>query len=146
VPRHEEQWSARLVDRLVERCGTGTPHLWRVRLSPDEASGVAPWLDTGELTVGDLLRAPHDRDRPLEALVLAVVGGDGSVVAPADDHRLRSGDELLLAGSTAARRALDATLANDITAVYVVEGRHVPSSWVWRRLTRAETGRRAAGR
>jgi len=146
VPRQGDRWSVHLVDRLVERCGTGTPHLWRVRLSPEEAAGVAPWLDTGELTVGDLLRTPQDRERPLEALVLAVVSGDTGVVAPDDDHRLRSGDALLVAGTAAARRALDATLANDITAAYVVEGRLVPSSWLWRRVSRADTGRRAGRR
>ena len=34
------------------------------------------------------------------------------------------------------RRALATTLTHPTTAVYVVEGRVVPSSWVWRRLTR----------
>ena len=35
-----------------------------------------------------------------------------------------------------ARRLLDETLLVDATREYVVHGRHVPSSWVWRKLTR----------
>ena len=34
------------------------------------------------------------------------------------------------------RRLLDATLLVDASREYVVHGRQVPSSWVWRKLTR----------
>ena len=44
-------------------------------------------------------------------------------------------DELLLAGWPAARRLLDTTLISDATREYVLHGRHVPSSWIWRTLT-----------
>ena len=60
--------------------------------------------------------------------------------AGADDRdpsvaALASDDELLLVGWPSARRLLDATLLVDATREYVVHG-HVPSSWVWRKLTR----------
>jgi hypothetical protein len=44
--------------------------------------------------------------------------------------------ELLLVGWPSARRLLDATLLLDATREYVVHGRHVPSSWVRRKLSR----------
>ena len=49
------------------------------------------------------------------------------------------GDELLLAGWPAARRALDTMLFVDGVREYVVTGRRVPSSWIWRKSRREET-------
>jgi hypothetical protein len=57
-------------------------------------------------------------------------------MAPDDDTMLAPDDELLLVGWPSARRLLDSTLLIDATREYVVHGRHVPSSWVWRKLTR----------
>jgi hypothetical protein len=48
---------------------------------------------------------------------------------------LQAGDQLLLAGTASARRALDAVLGDEATATYVIEGRIVPSGWLWRRLS-----------
>ena len=41
VPHQGDEWATRLVDRLVETCGQGTPDLWRVSLGPDEAPALA---------------------------------------------------------------------------------------------------------
>ena len=51
---------------------------------------------------------------------------------------LRANDELLLAGRLRARGALELTLTDPTTAAYVIDGRRVPSGWVWRRLSRAD--------
>ena len=62
------------------------------------------------------------------------------VLTPGDDFVLAPDDELLLAGRPSARRALETTLMVDAGPEYVIFGRHVPSSWIWRRLIRhAET-------
>ena len=50
---------------------------------------------------------------------------------------VHAGDELLFAGTASARRALDAVLGDEPTATYVIEGRIVPSGWLWRRLSGA---------
>jgi Trk K+ transport system NAD-binding subunit len=134
VPRQGEEWSARMVDRLVERCGTGTPDLWRVHLTPEEAPGLAGWLESGGLRLGDLLRSPLGREHPLEAVPLALLRGGSTEVSPDDDFVLQPDDQLLVAGLPAARRALDATLTDEPTATYVISGEFAPSSWVWRRL------------
>ena len=46
------------------------------------------------------------------------------------------GDEMLLVCEPAARRLLDSTLLIDATREYVLHGRYVPSSWIWRLVTR----------
>jgi hypothetical protein len=60
-------------------------------------------------------------------------------LAPPDDFTLEPDDELLLVGEPAARRLLDSTLLIDATRELVLHGRHVPSSWIWRRITRRYT-------
>ena len=91
------------------------------------------------LRLGDLLRSPDDRDDHLHAVVLIVARGDDVHLAPPDDFTLEPDDELLLVGEPAARRLLDSTLLIDATRELVLHGRHVPSSWIWRRITRRYT-------
>jgi Trk K+ transport system NAD-binding subunit len=142
VPRREDAWAAAVVGRLTQLCGEHLQAVWKVRLTATEAPALQAWLAEGGARLGDLLRNPDDRDEPLHAvpLLLARAGGgddDADVeVAPDDDVELAPADELLLVGWPSARRLLDATLLVDATREYVVHGRHVPSSWVWRKLTR----------
>jgi Trk K+ transport system NAD-binding subunit len=136
VPHHSDAWAATMVDRLVACAGGGTPDLWRVRLDEHEAPALTEALAAGRVTLGDLLRDPADRGRALRAVPLLLLGEGTRVLAPGDDQVLGPGDQLLLAGRIHAQAALTATLTEEPTAAYVLEGRHVPSSWVWRRLAR----------
>jgi voltage-gated potassium channel len=146
VPRQGEEWAAAMVERLVDRCGTGAPDLWQVRLTAEEAPALHQLLTEGGVRLGDLLRSPRGREEPVRAVTLALLRDGEAEVGPADDVLLRDGDALLVAGRPAARRALGLTVDDWPTAAYVVEGRVVPSSWVWRRLSRdAESPRRQRG-
>jgi Trk K+ transport system NAD-binding subunit len=86
--------------------------------------------------LGDLLRDPQDRSHPLEVVILLVARNGSEVLVPDDDLELQAGDRLLLAGRPAARRAMESTLELDASAAYVIDGRAVGSSWLWRTLTR----------
>jgi Trk K+ transport system NAD-binding subunit len=142
VPREGEAWSARMLDRLVERCGTGAPDLWRLRLDADTAPALVGRLATDGIPLTDLLRDPAFRDEPLPAVPLALLRADDTrVMAPEDDVVLRAEDQLLLAGRSRARSSLQLTLTEEATAAYVLEDRFAPSSWVWRRLARRSAGR-----
>jgi hypothetical protein len=134
MPARGNAWAAELVDRLTELSGTYLQAVWKVRLTPQEAPSVVRRLRSGGIRVGDLLRNPEDRDQPLHAVVLLVLRGDDATLTPDPDFRLAPGDELLLAGWSAARRALDTTLVVDSVLEYLVSGRRVPASWVWRKL------------
>ncbi len=142
VPRQGEPWAAHLVERLLTRCGPGAPDLWRTDLTRQEAPALVAWLADGGLRIGDLVRSPTNREDPLAAVPLAVLReGGATVIAPDDDYVVRLDDQLLMAGRLSARRGLDATLENSQTASYVIDGRLVPSSWIWRRLTRKSEDR-----
>jgi Trk K+ transport system NAD-binding subunit len=136
VPHQGNEWATRLVDRLVETCGQGTPDLWRVSLGPDEAPALQRRLDGPGLRLDDLLRDPADRDHPLGIVPLTLLRDGERTMTPPGDLVLRAGDQLLLAGRLRARAALDTTMTEAFTASYVIDGRAVPSSWVWRRFAR----------
>ena len=139
MPAKGDAWAAELTDRLTRMCGKQLHALWKVRLTPAEGPSLRAWLDSGDARLGQLLRNPENRDEPLHAVVL-VVPRDGQVIlAPDDDFVLAEGDELLLAGWAAARRALGTILFVDAVREYVVTGRRVPSSWIWRKLSRTRT-------
>jgi Trk K+ transport system NAD-binding subunit len=141
VPRLGEEWAASMVEALVERGGTRTPHLWSVDLTAEGAPALLPWLAEGSLRLGDLLRTPQARDRPLPVVALALVSGEEATPGPPGDSVLAEGDRLLLAGSSPARRSLDATLSQEVTAAYVLDDRHLASTWLWRRFTRTAATR-----
>ena len=87
-------------------CGTRLQALWKVRLTRQEAPTLAAGWPRDRPGSGDLLRNPENRDEPLHAVPLLVLRGGEATLAPDDDFVLAAGDELLLAGWPAARRAL----------------------------------------
>jgi voltage-gated potassium channel len=137
MPARGDAWAATVIDRLTALCGEHLDALWKVRLTPEEAPALPGWLASGQATLGDLMRNPEDREQPLHAVVLLVLRGDEATVAPEPDFVLAAGDELLIAGWGAARRALEIVLEVDAVREYVVTGRRVPSSWIWRKLSPA---------
>jgi voltage-gated potassium channel len=142
LPGQDDDWAAALIDRLTEECGTRLGALWRLRLDRDEAPSLQPWLERGDLRLGDLLRSPDDREERLPAVPLLMLRGDECVLAPGENLVLRPGDQLLVAGRPVARRALERTLVVEAVAAYLVTGHRVPESWLWRRIIGYESSSR----
>jgi uncharacterized transporter YbjL len=123
---------------MTEQCSRHLESLWKIRLTHDEAPALTGWLAAGDARMGDLLRDPDVREERLDVVVLMILRDGECLVTPDDDTVLATGDELLLAGRPAARRALDTTLVVDGALQYVVTGRHVPAGWIWRRFSRKQ--------
>ncbi len=136
LPRQTDDWSAGVVERLLDACGTHLEALWKVRLTADDAPALHPRLAAGGFRLCDLLRDPADRDETLLAVPLLALRGDEALMTPDGDLVLRPGDELLFAGRAAVHREVEATMFIDGVADYLVTGQRVPQSWVWRKLTR----------
>ena len=97
MPQQGDAWAQQVIDRLGDLCGERLQALWKVRLTRDEAPALVPRLGQG-VRLGDLLRNPENRDEPLHAVVLLVLRGSETTLAPGDDFELAAEDELLLAG------------------------------------------------
>ncbi len=136
MPAKGDAWADSVIGKLTNLCGKHLQSLWKVRLTASEAPALRAVFAQERLRLGDLLRSPDDRDEKLHAVVLLVARGDDARLVPPDDFVLEPEDELLLVGAPAARRLLDSTLLIDATRELVLHGRHVPSSWIWRLVTR----------
>jgi len=144
IPACGDEWAAGVIDRLRSLCGRHLQTVWTVRLTAQEAPAVQAWLVSGRARLGELMRDPAHRDQHLPAVPLLVLRGEECALAPDSDFVLAAGDEILVAGRPTARRSLDTTLLLETVGAYVVSGRHVPSSWIWRRLTRYPEGHNVA--
>jgi Trk K+ transport system NAD-binding subunit len=136
MPAKGDEWAAQLLNRITENCGRNLQELWKIRLTVAEAPALWTWLDGGAARLGDLVRSPDDRTDRLHVVPLLVQRDAESILTPGDDFQLRPDDEILFAGRAAERRALENTLLDDSAREYVLFGRHVPSSWIWRWLAR----------
>jgi voltage-gated potassium channel len=135
MPARGDEWAARLLDRLQAHCGSRLGTVWKATLTEAEAPALGPWLRGGDAHLGDLVRSPRDRDRPVAAVPLMVLRGDRPILGPADDERVHDGDQVLFVGHPAARRALLETMTDRAVSEYVLYDRNVPGGWLWQRLT-----------
>jgi voltage-gated potassium channel len=136
MPECGDEWAATMLDRLEAHCGSRLGDVWKVTLTDAEAPALTPWLHGGDARIGDLVRNPQDRDKPLAAVPLLISRGDDAILGPDDDVRVEPGDQLLFVGHPAARRSLIDTVTNHAVAEYVLYDRTVPAGWLWQRLTR----------
>jgi voltage-gated potassium channel len=138
MPACGNDWADSVIGKLTHLCGKRLQSIWRVQLNDVGAPALRGMGDRMPL-LGELLGSPDDREERLSAVVLLAVRGAEFHLAPPDDFRLAADDELLLVGAPSARRLLDSTLLVEAIREYVLRGRRVPTSWIWR----AVTGRRA---
>ncbi|HEY5880326.1 MAG TPA: NAD-binding protein, partial [Nakamurella sp.] len=137
IPAQGNAWAAQVMERITGSCGRRLQELWKERLVPGEAPALRRRLLAGGVRVGDMLRDPDDRDRLLDIVLLLVLRGTESHLTPDADFLVQPDDELLLAGRSTDRHALEGTLYDDAVCEYVLHDRHMPSSWVWRKLSGA---------
>jgi voltage-gated potassium channel len=145
MPAQGDRWAADLIQRLRDNCGRELPALWKVKLDPDQAPALVGWLAEGRVIQGELLRSPEDRKRRLRVVPLLLLRHGEAVLTPDAETVLAPDDELLFAGHGSERRELESTLVVDSTAAYVLFDQHVPSSWVWRKLSRKNLTSNASG-
>jgi voltage-gated potassium channel len=136
MPARGDQWAADLIQRLRDNCGRQLPALWKVKLDGEQAPAIGGWLAEGRVVLGDLVRSPEDRERRLRVVPLLLLRDGQAVLTPDGETVLARHDELLFAGQGSERRELESTLVVDSTAAYVLFDQHIPSSWIWRKLSR----------
>ena len=134
----EDSWARAILDRLIDRAGAAGPH--RVVVTLDRSSPAAlRWLTHSPLRLGDLLRDPDDRDRPLGVVPLLLERGGERSYGPGDDVTLRPNDRILMAGRRQDLARMRQTLDYESVVEYVTTGRRLPDGYVWRLLTRSRS-------
>ena len=148
VLHEDDDWDARVMDEIVAVVGDEAPLSMRLDVDQTHAPAAVRWLRANELTVGDLLRDPDDREVRLAAYPAVLVREGRRVFTPGLDHPLTVGDSLLLLGRDQDLRVAQETVFHDAMVEYVVTGREVATSWVVRQLQEWRWRRRAkaAGR
>ncbi len=134
MPARGDAWAADLIAQLRQDCGRSLPALWKISLNREQAPALTTAVSVGSVTLGDVMRSPEDRSRPLRIVPLLLRRGENATLRPDADTVLEPDDQLLFAGESSQRRELESTMIVDSTAAYVLFDRHIPASWVWRKL------------
>ncbi|ACV35858.1 NAD-binding protein [Accumulibacter sp.] len=127
-----EARAAALVGRIEGLFGQRVPVIWGVRLNAADAPAVHRLLvmEEAKIALGSLRRDPAARQEPLPVLPLLLVRDDRDEELPDDETLLEAGDELLFAGTRAAKAAQNLTLDNRTVLDYVLTGEDTPG-WLW---------------
>jgi voltage-gated potassium channel len=136
VREQSDGWASAALERAVAAVGESVPEIWNVQVTPRAAPALHRALsdDGRAATIGDLARDPRDRQQRLSMTVLGLWRGGQLIALPDDAAEVRLGDELLYAGTLAARRAQVGLLRNLNVCTYLLTGNERPSGWVWQRL------------
>lgn len=141
VQRYNDDWCCQLVSRIVAMVQDQVPEVWEIQIDAEDAHAVQGLMDGGvALALGDLLRDPRERERPLPIIPLLLLRGEEREVLPPTERQLRSGDRLLLCGCAPGRYRLGWTLQNVHALNYVLTGGSPPEGLVWRWLSGRRRG------
>jgi hypothetical protein len=143
--RQSKAWANELVPRISAVTADLVPEIWEIRVGERQARAVSRALAAGRpVTVGDLLKDPHDRAETLPCIALMLARDDHVQMLPSEVVPVAAGDQLLLCGRPAAASAMEWTLQNDKVLHYVLTGQEMPETWVWQWIDR-KLARNAGG-
>lgn len=136
VRSQDDAWSHELMSRLERLVGEGSPVSGRLSISKDRAPAIVRRLARGlTVKVGDIVKDPDDRDGNVPLMPVSLIRQGAQSFLPAADDAFRLGDELLLLGAAEGFDLIAPTLYYDHVLEYVVTGREVPATWLWRRIS-----------
>lgn len=133
----DDEWSAQVLQRIIDRVGDTTPVAHAIILDHHTAPAVCRWLDGGhEMTLGQLLADPNNRDNELALFPTVLVRAGESTHVPDLDTPLRVGDTIGLLTRDHDFDILNGNLTNDVGVEYLATGVDAPSTWVGRLVRR----------
>ena len=142
--RHVRAWpdeqAAAVAGQLEDLCGHRVPLVWSVRLNATDAPAAYKLLNIehAPMQAGTLRCDPAAREEFLPLLPLLLVRDGRDQEMPSDETVLQAGDELLFAGTRAAKLAQSLSLDNRNALDYVLTG-HDAQGWLWRLFTARRT-------
>lgn len=135
----DEDWANILVSRVSGVVTDESPQTWTLSLDSIKSHAVTTLLAEGaRITLEQITRDPHDRDRPLPCVPLLLKRGGGLQLLPELETVLQEHDQLLFCGVDAARLAMKTTTKNLNVLGYVLTGNELPAGSIWRWLKRRQ--------
>lgn len=131
----ENAWAEATVQTLTGAIGRAAPAHQMITIGDRDAPAVRRWLARRTLRLGDLLRDPADRDRTLPVVAVEMLRHGHRTILPGGDTELEVGDKIVFVAGPHGLDALGEALYDDSTLQYLVTGRDVPTSLVWRLFT-----------
>ena len=137
MTQQNEQWVQALLRRLRLVLHNWAPNLWVTDLSGQSAQGLQICTEHDvRITVGHLLRNTRSEDsEQLACICLLIERGGQRIFLPENDERLISGDRLLFAGRTSARKEMLWTLSEPDRLLNYAAGITLPRGTIWRGLS-----------
>ncbi len=131
----DNEWAEETMLSITRRVGRASPDHQMVTIAERDAPAVRRWLGSRSLTLGDLFRDPGNRDEHLPVVAVEMLRQGQRTILPPEDTELRVGDKIVLVASPQGLTALGEALYDDSTLQYLVTGRDVPTSLMWRLFT-----------
>ncbi len=129
-PERMQEMEAVIIN-LKQTIGTKKPHLITIHFKPENSKAVIDALNAGkDVTLGDLMRDPDNRNRNLELVFFVVKSGDKVIVLPPNDYKIKPHDQLLFCGTASAQRLFNATINSEYKLFYIQNGVFMPRSWI----------------
>ena len=128
--------TAALISRLQIAIGEHSPQLWRINMCSRETSAVCESFEKNlSLTLGDIIRDPHDLENTLPCVPLMIERNSSQLVLPENSEVLQDGDEILFCGTTQGKRMLLASMNNPYTLDYLLTGKDPPRGYFFNWLS-----------
>ncbi len=129
-----------VMEQLAATIGSSQPVLLTV--DAGGASALLSVVESGqEVTLGDVLTDPTDRNRQIACVALVIGSGNEQKVMPAPATTIQPCDQILFCGTPAALRVLDSTLNNEYTLRYLITGIDEPRGHVMQWFARRHASR-----
>ena len=135
-----DAWADVTLSRIAAVVGDTVPEVWDLELSKTKTLAIWQTLREGvTVRLGDLMRAPSNREDSLACIPLLLKRGSEEILVPDNDTPLHDGDRILFCGEAHTRRQQSLGLHDYNMLNYLLTGNEAPGGLVWRRL--AETAK-----
>ncbi len=133
IEAEDNDFSARIIERLHHGHDGRPPQIKTVRISPKRSPAVARALEAGETVLLEhLCRDPRRRQALLPVVPLLLTRGETDILCPGPDTALESGDRILFAGPARAEVQVDKILFMDRALHYIRTGEDRAEGGWWR--------------
>lgn len=137
VKLRDDAWADAVIARLVSILGPEVPATWEAPLDQVHAPALCSEVARGGVGLDVMRRDPGDCEARMACVPLLAIRAGQAIELPPWDWPLQPGDRVLFAGHAGVERRQSAILKNAHVCDYVLNGRELGNSWIWRKFAEA---------